>query len=164
MGILTKTSPKLTVTGRVAIKNGGRAHSTSFSSNRTGPIKASGSRTSSCLCPREAARKRREVDESQSFVEVLGGEVGVTTTRYFMLATQPPAQPSISVSINRAICFAEGTQAKIIGPATEHSVQPFHHLLGIEQARSAVRLLVDFADQAFDALRSHIEYRPVTLS
>src|SRR5690606_20326219 len=88
----------------------------------------------------------------QRVVKVLGGEAGVTATAHLVLATQPPAQPPIGVPINRVVRLADRTQTIIIGPAAQHPVQSFHHLFGIEQARSAVRLLVDLPDQAFDAL------------
>src|SRR5665213_2407153 len=122
--------------------------STSRSSNRTGGFPASGSRTrmiwsnNSCFRPREVARSPRQPYQTEGLVQVLVRVLRGTRTGLLALLTQPPAKPSRGVGIHGAIGFADRSQAEVIRPARQATVETCHQLLVFQPEKASVGQLV----------------------
>jgi hypothetical protein len=48
-----------------------------------------------------------------------------------VLESEPPAQPLSRVVVERAICFAGGTDTEVIGPSAKRAVQHVDKLCGL---------------------------------
>ena len=103
------------------------------SSNRTCRFPASGSRTRSCLRPREAGRLPLQAHEAEVIPQPLARVVHVSPRLHLVLPTQPLAQPLDRVCVHGAIRRAYLSQLEVVRPAEQSSVQPLHHLFRCQQ-------------------------------
>ena len=108
-------------TGAVAVGGGGSC------SRRLSPMPvphsspwfpASGSRTRSCLRPREARCARRKVREPVLGPEPVSREASQLPGPHLVLAAEPLAQPPGRVPVNRHVGRADLSQGEVVRPAT----------------------------------------------
>ena len=75
------------------------------------------------LRPRKVAPKAFEVHKPRSTVQVLPGIAFISPAPHAMLLTQPLTEPLFGVSLNTPIGGGDRTQAEVVAPANQHSVQ-----------------------------------------
>src|ERR1700681_814161 len=78
------------------------------------------------LHPRRAATKPGQAYEPEVLVEVREWIGSALAPPDFVLEAHPPAQPHSCVVVEHPIRFADGANAKVIGPSAQRVVQLLH--------------------------------------
>src|SRR6266853_4479777 len=104
------------------------------------------------LHPRRAATKLGQTYEPEVLVKVREWIGSSLASPDFVLEAQPPAQPHSRVVVEHPICFAGGSNAKVVGPSAERLVQLIHQPCGLLPSTRSVGQRVDSFDHALDAL------------
>ena len=102
--------------------------STSRSSNRTCgfPHPALGQDTHAFAHGRLRV-SARQLDQPQCLVQVLVREACLSHCRDLVLVAQPPAEPSVGVSVDRPVALTDRTQAEVVRPALQLPIESRDH-------------------------------------
>src|SRR5262249_46019772 len=106
----------------------------------------------SCLRPREGACQRAESQQTQLLVQACVREAGRPLTLYLVLGTQPLAQPTTHVLIDRSMGLADRPQAEVVRPPPQQAVESGHLLCDGQQGRMPPGAVMDRVAQPTDLL------------
>ena len=82
--------------------------------------------------PRKVMGPRRQMDQPQRVVEIPIGVARPPIAANLVFLAQPLAEPLCGMGIDRPIGRTDWTEAKVIRPADQFTVQPSHDKLGIQ--------------------------------
>ena len=97
------------------------------SSNRACGFPAHGSRTRSCLRARKAHGPPRQVNEAVVASQPLRRKTHEFPELHLMLLTEPLAEPPSRVLIDRAVGWADVSEAEVVCPSGDGPVEVSHN-------------------------------------
>ena len=100
-------------------------------------------------CPRKTGSSVSKPNQSKRIVQELVGVPLATCSLPLMFGAQPLAKPSASVCFHCTVSLADRTQAEVVGPSDDLSVELFYQLLGRLLSLASSRRL---AERPTDAL------------